>query len=89
MNPGDPVQLCTSIPGFDVDLWVETTVPSLSAIILARSTVPREIDAGRMFVSGDALLARTMQRRLYVTDYIPDEGPRELPVGTGEAIATG
>ena len=89
VNPGDPVQLCTSIPGFDVDLWVETTVPSLSAIILARSTVPREIDAGRMFVSGDALLARTMQRWLYVTDYIPDEGPRELPVGTGEAIATG
>ena len=89
VNPGEPVQLCSSIPGFDVDLWVETTVPSLSAIILARSTVSREIDAGRMFVSGDALLARTMPRWLYVTDYIPDEGPRELPFETSEALATG
>ena len=89
VNPGEPVQLCSSIPGFDVDLWVETTVPSLSAIILARSTVSREIDAGRMFVSGDALLARTMPRWLYVTDYIPDEGPRELPFERSEALATG
>lgn len=89
VNPGDPVQLCTSIPGFDMDLWVETTVPSLSAIILARSTVSREIDAGRMFVSGDALLARTMQRWLYVTEYLPDEGPKELPLETSKAYAAG
>ena len=89
VNPGDPVQLCTSIPGFDVDLWVETTVPSLSAIILARSTVSREIDAERMFVSGDALLARTMQRWLYVTEYLPDEGPKELPLEISKAYAPG
>ena len=89
VNPGDPVQLCTSIPGFDVDLWVETTVPSLSAIILARSTVSREIDAGRMYVSGDALLARTMQRWLHVTDYLPDGGPKELPVEPTKEFASG
>lgn len=89
VNPGDPVQLCTSIPGFHVDLWVETTVPSLSAIILARSTVSREIDAERMFVSGDALLARTMQRWLYVTEYLPDEGPKELPLEISKAYAPG
>ena len=89
VNPGDPVQVCSSIPGFDVDLWVETTVSALSAVILARSTVAREVDAGRMFISGDALLARTMQRWLYVTDYLPDEGPKELPVDTGRALASG
>ena len=89
VNPGDPVQLCTSIPGFDVDLWVETTVPSLSAIILARSTVSREIDAERMFVSGDALLARTMQRWLYVTEYLPHEDPKELPLEISKAYAPG
>ena len=27
-KPGEPVQICSSIPGLDVDLWVETTVPS-------------------------------------------------------------
>ena len=88
-KPGEPVQICSSIPGLDVDLWVETTVPSLSAIILARSTVSREIDAGRMYLSGDALLARTMQRWLHVTDYLPDGGPKELPVETTKEIAAG
>jgi DNA-binding HxlR family transcriptional regulator len=80
-KPGEPVQICSSIPGFEVDLWVETTVASLSAVILARSTVAREIEAERMFVTGDALLARTMQRWLYVTTLIPDGGPRPFMVG--------
>lgn len=84
-NPGEPVQLCTSIPGYDVDLWVETTVPSLSAIILARSTVAREVEAERMFLSGDALLSRTMQRWLHVTDYLPEGGPRELSAESRKA----
>jgi DNA-binding HxlR family transcriptional regulator len=88
-NPGDPVQLCTSIPGFDVDLWVETTVPSLSAVLLARSTVVREVEAGRMFLSGDALLSRTMQRWLSVTDYVPEGGPLEFSVEPGKVYATG
>ena len=88
-SPGEPVQLCTSIPGFDVDLWVETTVPSLSAIILARSTVAREVEADRMFVSGDALLARTMQRWLHVTDYLPEGGPLEFSSETTKTHAAG
>ena len=83
------MQLCTSIPGFDVDLWVETTVPSLSAVILARSTVEREIEAERMFLAGDSLLARTMQRWLHVTDYLPHGGPKELPFEAGSANAAG
>lgn len=82
VKPGEPVQVCSSIPGFDVDLWVETTVQSLSAVLLSRSTVARETDAGRMFLSGDALLARTMQRWLKTSAYIPEEGPAQLPLQT-------
>ena len=88
VSPGEPVQLCTSIPGFDVDLWVETTVSSLSAILLARSTLAREIEAGRMFLSGDALLMRTMPRWLSVTGYLPEGGPLEFTVDTDRAYAT-
>lgn len=77
--PGEPVQICTSIPGYEIDLYVETTVQSLSAVFLARSTVAREVEAERMFVSGDALLARTMQRWLLVTAYQPEAGPAQLP----------
>ncbi len=88
VSPGGPVQICTSIPGYEVDLWVETTVPSLSAIILARSTVAREIAADRLFLSGDALLARTMHRWLPATAYLPQGGPRELSVETGKRLTT-
>lgn len=77
--PGEEVQICSSIPGYDVDLWVETSVQSLSAVILARSTVAREVETGRMFLSGDALLAKTMQRWLKSSSYIPEGGPTPLP----------
>ena len=78
IQPGVETEICTAIPGYDIDLYVETTVRSLSAILLARSTVAREIEAGRLFLSGDALLARTMQRWISTTDSIPDEGAAAL-----------
>ncbi len=65
IRPQTEVEICTSIPGFDVDLYVETDRVSLSAIIMSRTTISRELDAGRLFLSGDALLARTMDRWLY------------------------
>ncbi|PWJ10496.1 winged helix-turn-helix transcriptional regulator [Jannaschia seohaensis] len=64
-RPGTPFELCSSIPGFDVDLFVETDRVSLSSLILNRTTIGREIDEGRLFLSGDAVLARTMDRWLY------------------------
>ena len=65
IRPGVATEICTTIPGLDVDLYVETDRVSLSAILLSRTTVSRELDEGRLFVSGDALLARTMDRWLY------------------------
>jgi DNA-binding HxlR family transcriptional regulator len=65
VRPGVPIEICSTIPGFDVDLYVETDRISLSSILLSRSTISREIEAGRLFLSGDALLARTMDRWLY------------------------
>lgn len=83
--PGEEVQVCSSIPGYDVDLWVETSVQSLSALILSRSTVAREIEAERMFLAGDALLAKTMHRWLKSSSYVPDGGPAELPIPSAAA----
>ena len=73
-RPGMPVEICTDIPGFDIDLFVETDSVSLPAILLGRTTIAREIDTGRLFLSGDARLARTMDRWLYQrTKEDPDE----------------
>ncbi|WP_170606363.1 winged helix-turn-helix transcriptional regulator [Ruegeria arenilitoris] len=65
IRPKMDVEICSSIPGFDVDLYVETDRISLAAIIMNRTTISRELDAGRLFLSGDALLARTMDKWLY------------------------
>ncbi len=65
VRPGVPIEICSSIPGFDVDLYVETDRFSISSILLGRTTIAREIEESRLFMSGDALLARTMKRWFY------------------------
>jgi DNA-binding HxlR family transcriptional regulator len=78
-EPGAPCDICVSMPDLDVDLYVELSRVSLSAIFYGRSTVAREIEAGRMYVSGDALLQRTMQHWLPQSYYATIEGIRMLP----------
>ncbi len=65
IRPGVPVEICSTIPGFDVDLYIETDKVSLTSIILSRTTISREVDAGRLYLSGEALLIRTMDRWLH------------------------
>lgn len=65
VEPGaDLPELCCVDPGRDVDLYVETGVVSLGAIIEGRSTIEREKERGSLFLSGDPGLARNMNRWL-------------------------
>ena len=64
-RPGCPTETCTEIPGFEIDLFIETDRISLASILLNRTTIEREREQGRLLVSGDALLERTMGRWLY------------------------
>ena len=79
VEPGAPCDVCVSMPDLDIDLYLETTKVSLNAACSGRSTVPREIEAGRMYVSGDALLQRTIQQWLPRSYYATVEGIRMLP----------
>ncbi|AZO24108.1 transcriptional regulator [Mesorhizobium sp. M1E.F.Ca.ET.045.02.1.1] len=67
-------ELCSLDPGRDVDLYVETGVVSLGVIIEGRSNVEREIERGGLFLSGDAGLARSMDRWLRTSVYAAFEG---------------
>lgn len=58
---GAPVDLCVSNPGLDIDLFVETRMASMAALILGRTTAVREIEKGRLFLSGDARLIRSIE----------------------------
>jgi DNA-binding HxlR family transcriptional regulator len=64
-RPGMPVEICSDIPDFDVDLYVETDHVTLNSIMLSRTTIAREVERGTLFLSGDAALARTMDKWLY------------------------
>lgn len=64
-RPRKPVEICATIPDFDVDLYVETDEIKLSSILLSRTKIHREVDRGRLFMSGDASSLRTMDRWLY------------------------
>jgi DNA-binding HxlR family transcriptional regulator len=79
LQPNAPVEVCVSIPGFEVDLFVETNVTSLLGIVLGRTTVAREIELGELFLSGDPVLSRTMQRWLKPCEYAEFSGIRMLP----------
>ena len=77
-EPGVPCDVCVSMPDLDIDLFIETTKISLHAACSGRSTVPREIDAGRMFITGDPLLLRSITQWLPRSFYAEVEGTRML-----------
>jgi DNA-binding HxlR family transcriptional regulator len=65
IEPGASLpELCTRDPGREVDLYVQTDVVSLGAIIEGRSSISREKERGGLFLSGDPGLARSMNRWL-------------------------
>lgn len=78
-EPGTPPEVCVEIPDLDVDLYIETTKLSWNAIYYGRSSVAREVDAGRLFVTGDAVLMRTMDKWLPRSSYAEVDGIRMLP----------
>lgn len=85
IQPEAPVEVCSAIPGFDVDLYVETTTVSLLGILLGRTTIARERDLGTLFLSGDAVLARTMERWLHLSSYAEFDGVLPLPDERGSS----
>jgi DNA-binding HxlR family transcriptional regulator len=74
-EPGaETPELCTSDPGRDIDLYIETSSVSLGAILEGRSGIEREKAAGRIFLSGDPGLARSMDRWLRTSVWAAVEG---------------
>lgn len=87
IQPGADVEICTSIPGFDIDLYVETNRLSMTAIILGRARISNELESGALFLSGDPVLTRSMDRWLKPGEYAQFDGiamlcePGKAPTG--------
>ena len=88
-QPRADVELCISDPGYDVDLYIETSSMTLAAIYTGRSTISREIADGGFFLSGTTVLARTIERWLKQCDYAAVDGIAMLPraATTGSCMA--
>lgn len=75
IEPGaDLPELCWRDPGREVDLYIETGVQALAAIIEGRSSLDREKERGGIYLSGDTGLARSMNRWLRRSTYASLKG---------------
>ena len=63
------VDLCAVDPGFEVDLYVVTDLRTMTAIWMGLTTVQDEVRAGRLELTGDAGLGRSMQRWLGLSPF--------------------
>lgn len=63
----DAVDLCQSDPGFEVDLYIESTVRALGRVWIGRRDLRAAIAAEEIVLHGDAQLARTASRWLMLS----------------------
>lgn len=60
IDRGD-VDLCSVDPGFDINLYVSSTLRSMTAVWMGHATLKAEVDAGKIVLIGDKTLTRSMQ----------------------------
>ncbi|MEM9426751.1 MAG: hypothetical protein AAGA06_08610 [Pseudomonadota bacterium] len=63
-KPGDETDLCFTDPRFDVDLYVVSELRALTSAFMGHSTFAAEIDRGKISLSGNTGLARTLTKWL-------------------------
>jgi DNA-binding HxlR family transcriptional regulator len=73
---GRVVDLCLSDPGYEVDLFVECSLRTMTTIWMGLTNVQTELDAGRLELSGDKTLARSMQQWLGLSTFAKEKNRR-------------
>ncbi len=70
---GGAIDLCSSDPGFELDLLVTASLKSMTAIWMGLASVAQEVAAGRVSLDGDPRIARAMQQWLGLSPFAPGE----------------
>jgi DNA-binding HxlR family transcriptional regulator len=65
--------LCLTDPGFDVDLFIVTDLRTMTAIWMGLTTVRSELEAGRLELTGDAALKRSIQTWLGLSPFAKEK----------------
>jgi DNA-binding HxlR family transcriptional regulator len=70
---GGKVDLCSTNPGFEVDLYVKSSLRSMTAIWMGMTTVTKEIEAGHVELIGSPEIARSMQKWLGLSPFAKEK----------------
>lgn len=63
------VDLCLTEPGFEVDLYVTTSLRTMTAIWMGLTPIGKELDCGAMRLTGDRELAGSMRHWLALSPF--------------------
>lgn len=75
-RPGEETDLCLVDPRHDVDLYVVAGLRDLTSAWMGHTSFAEEIDAGRIVLTGDELMARSLTRWLVRSSYaLVDKAP--------------
>ena len=67
------VDLCSTNPGFDIDLYVRSSLRIMTAVWMGMTTVQKEIAAGQIELVGDKALAKSMQKWLGLSPFAKEK----------------
>jgi DNA-binding HxlR family transcriptional regulator len=70
---GGVAELCSVDPGHEVDLYVRAVLRNMTAVWMGMSTLKAEIDAGNIVLTGDKVLARTMNTWLGLSSFAAEK----------------
>ncbi|MEJ0020348.1 MAG: helix-turn-helix domain-containing protein [Acetobacteraceae bacterium] len=74
-GPVRETDLCASDPGFDVDLYVETDLRTMTAIWMGFTTVADELRSDRLRITGERGLRDSMQHWLGLSPFAKGKPP--------------
>jgi DNA-binding HxlR family transcriptional regulator len=70
------VDLCSTDPGFEIDLFVNSSLKSMTSVWMGHTTIRHEIDARQIELIGDKTIAQSMQRWLGLSPFAKEK-PRK------------
>ncbi len=74
VEPGGDVDVCYSDPGYDVNLFVTSTLRAMTAVWMGVTTVKQEIEKRELELEGDRTVATTMQQWLGLSPFAKEKG---------------
>jgi DNA-binding HxlR family transcriptional regulator len=70
---GNKVDLCAVDPGYEVDLYVRSSLRSMTAVWMGHSTLKAETEAGNIELTGDKAIARSMHAWLGLSKFAKEK----------------